>query len=111
MNAIHALARTEFGALVKNTLRACNKDRVPRLGAALAFYSVLSLAPTVVVTLAVAGAFFGRRAAEGQLTWEIQNFVGLQGARAIQTIIDDVHRPVTGVTAGVIAVIRPLCEA
>jgi membrane protein len=57
------------------------------------------------VTLAVAGAFFGRKAAEGQLTWEIQNFVGPQGARAIQTIIDDVHRPVTGVTAGVIPVI------
>jgi membrane protein len=105
MHAIQAIARSEFGVFVKNTLRACNKDRVPRLGASLAFYSVLSLAPTVVVTLAVAGAFFGRRAAEGQLAWQIQNLIGPQGARAIQTIIDDAHHPVTGVTAGIIALV------
>ena len=58
-------------------------DRVPRLGAALSFYSVLSLAPTVVVALAVAGAFFGRKAAEGQLEWQIQYLVGPQAAHAI----------------------------
>src|SRR5947209_13314847 len=105
MHALHSVARSEFGQLVRNTLTACNKDRVPRIGASLAFYSVLSLAPTIVLTLALAGAVFGRDAAEGQLAWQIQDVIGPQGARAIQTIIKGAHRPVTGVTAGVIAVI------
>jgi len=66
---------------------------------------VLSLAPTVVVALAVAGAFFGRKAAEGQLEWQIQYLVGPQAAHAIQTIIQDAHNPVTGVTGGVVALV------
>jgi membrane protein len=105
MRAIHFITRSEFVTLVKNTLAACNKDRVPRLGAALAFYSVLSLAPTVVVALALAGAVFGREAAAGQLAWQIHDLVGAQAARAIQTIINDARWPVTGFTAGAIAVV------
>ncbi len=111
MHAIHFITRSEFAKLVRNTLSACNKDRVPRLGAALAFYSVLSLAPTIVVTLAVAGAAFGRKAAEGQLAWQIQALVGPKGARAIQSIIEGAHHPVTGVTAGAIAIFSLLLGA
>jgi membrane protein len=105
MRIVGVVARSEFATLVKSTILKCNKDRVPRLGASLAFYTVLSLAPMVVVVLAVAGAVFGRQAAQGQLAWQIQDLVGPQGAMAIQGIIDDARRPVTGVTATILGLI------
>ncbi len=98
-------AVSEFTALAKDTIVKCNQDRVPRLGASLAFYTVLSLAPMVVVVLAVAGAVFGRQAAQGQLAWQIQDLVGARGAMAIQGIIDDARRPDAGVTATIIGLI------
>ena len=46
---------------------------MPRLGASVAFYTLLSLAPLLIIVIAVAGAFFGKEAAEGQLVWQIQD--------------------------------------
>lgn len=105
MRIVDAIAKTEFAILVKSTILKCNKDRVPRLSASLAFYTVLSLAPMVVVVLAIAGAAFGRQAAQGQLAWQIRDLVGAQGAIAIQGIIDDARRPVSGITATVIGLV------
>src|SRR5687768_3870228 len=53
---------------------------VPRLGASLAFYTLLSLAPLLIIVIAIAGAVFGREAAEGQLVWQIQDLIGRSGA-------------------------------
>jgi membrane protein len=50
------------------------------MGAALAYYITLSLAPTVVIVLAVAGLAFGAKAAQGRLVWQIQGLVGREGA-------------------------------
>jgi membrane protein len=105
MRFVGAVARSEFATLVKSTILKCNKDRVQRLGASLAFYTVLSLAPMIVVVLAIAGAVFGRQAAQGQLAWQIRDLVGPQGALAIQGVIDDARRPVTGITATIIGLI------
>ena len=63
-------------------------DRAPRMGAALAYYIALSLAPTVLILLAIAGLAFGAQAAEGRLVSQIQGFVGYEGAKAIQTMIE-----------------------
>jgi membrane protein len=77
----------ETKALVKNTVDGWLEDRAPRLGAALAFYTLLSLAPIVIVVIAIASVAFGEAAAEGQLMWQIQDLVGLQGAAAIQGLL------------------------
>ena len=58
------------------------------MGAALAYYIALSLAPTVLILLAIAGLAFGAQAAEGRLVSQIQGFVGYEGAKAIQTMIE-----------------------
>jgi membrane protein len=62
-------------------------DRAPRLGASLAFYTLLSLAPLLVVVVAVAALVYGQDAARGQLVWQIQGLVGPAGARAIQGLV------------------------
>src|ERR1700751_836959 len=69
----------------------------PRLGAALSFYTMLSIAPLVVVSIAIAGIAFGEQAARGQIVWQIQNLVGREGGKAIQTMRQNAHKPDAGV--------------
>jgi membrane protein len=79
-----------------------NKDQAPRLGAALAYYTVLSLAPLLILLIAFAGLVFGREAAQGQLFGEIQSMVGKEGAEAIQQMLAGASKPATGAIASII---------
>jgi membrane protein len=99
------LRGAEIGALLKETGNAWIDDNAPRLGAALAFYTLLSLAPILIVVVAVAALAFGQKAAQGQLIWEIQDLVGTEGARAIQGLIQSAYKPATGMTATVLGVL------
>lgn len=74
-------------ALVYAAYEGWMSDRAPRLGASLAFYTLLSLAPIVVVVVAVAGFAFGERAAEGRLVYEIQDLIGRDVAEAVQGLL------------------------
>jgi membrane protein len=83
-------------------------DNVPRLGAALAFYTLFSLAPVLIVSVSVAGFVFGQKAAQGELVRQFQGLMGIQGATAIQTIIQSTNRPELGVfatTVGLLAIL------
>ncbi len=75
------------------------------MGAALAYYIALSLAPTVLILLAVAGWAFGAQAAEGRLVAQIQDFVGYEGAKAIQSMIEGVRPSTKGIAATVLGVV------
>src|ERR1035441_3607036 len=86
----------EIGALLKQTVNAWIDDNAPRLGASLAFYTLLSLAPLLIVVVAVAALAFGQKAAQGQLIWEIQDLVGTEGALAIQSLIQSAYKPAAG---------------
>ena len=57
------------------------------MGASLAYYTILSLAPLLIVVIAAAGLVFGQQAAQGALVGQIQGLVGKEGAQAIQTIL------------------------
>jgi membrane protein len=81
------------------------RHRVPRLGASLAFYTMLSLAPLVIVVLAVAGFAFGREAATGQLVWQIQELVGRSGAEVIQSLVKAAADPFAGGVATAVGLI------
>jgi membrane protein len=94
-----AIPLREITPLLRVTFQNWINDRAPRLGAALAFYMALSLAPTLVILLAIAGLLFSASAAENRLIWEVQGLVGQEGAKAIQAMIEGVHRPRSGITA------------
>lgn len=64
-----------------------SEDRAPRLGAALAYYTVFSLAPILVIAIAIAGLVFGREAVQGQVLQQIEHLVGPQGAEAIRAMV------------------------
>jgi membrane protein len=74
----------------------------------LAFYTIFSLAPVLIVAVSIAGFLFGARAAQGEIVRQFQGLMGTQGATAIETIIQSTHRPGLGVfatTAGLIAIL------
>lgn len=81
------------------------EDRAPRLGASLAFYTLLSMAPIVIVVIAIAGLAFGEQAAEGRLLWQIQDLVGWQGALAIQGLLKSARAAGGGTVATILSLI------
>lgn len=74
-------------------------DRAPSMGAAIAYYTVFSLAPVLILIIAVAGLAFGQRAAEGALFEQIAELVGRESAGAIQAML----RSASGTRSGIIA--------
>src|ERR1700730_8693316 len=101
----------EIADLFRGTLSELDQDNAPRLGAALAFYSLLSLAPLLVVIVAVGALVFGREPAQGQLAWQFQGLVGRQEAIAIQALIQQAYKPGTGVLATLLGVLTLLWGA
>jgi len=74
-------------------------DNAQRLGASVAFYSLLSLAPVVVIAVAVAAVVYGQAAAQGRLAWEIQGMAGPDVAQTVQGIVKGAYQPSTGAIA------------
>jgi membrane protein len=73
--------------LLRHTVIECNRHEATRLGASLAFYAVLSLAPLVILTIALAGLFVGMEAARDQVSLQFQELLGPAGATAVQSMI------------------------
>lgn len=79
-------------------------DRAPRLGAALAYYTVFSLAPTLVIAIAIAGFAFGSDAVHSQLDDQLQGFVGKEGAEGIESMIAAANKPKSGMIASLFGI-------
>src|SRR5689334_1057918 len=84
---IYALNWGDIRQLLAQTVTGWYEHNGSRLGASLAFYTLLSLAPLLVIVVAVAGLVFGRQAAEGQLVWQIGDLIGYQAAETVQTLL------------------------
>ena len=88
--------------LAKETVTRWTEDKASALAAALAYYSLFSLAPLVLIAVAVAGLVFGQQAAEGQLYTQLAGLIGDGGAKAVQSIVANLHQQQGG---GVLATI------
>jgi membrane protein len=80
-------------------------DGVLAHGAALAFYTFFSLAPLLVLAIAVAGFAFDRSAAQGEIVAQIQEAVGADAAHAVQNMLTQASRPAAGITATVVSLL------
>jgi len=86
-----------LAAVFKQAANAWLSDNAPRLGAALAFYTLFSLAPVLIVVVSMAGLVFGQKAAHADLARQSQALIGTQGAAAIHSIIQGAtNRPALG---------------
>jgi len=79
--------------LCKRAASAWYADAIPRFSAALAFYTFFSLAPLLIITIAVSGIFFDRNAAEIRIYTEMSGFAGPAAAGAIQTLVRGAWTP------------------
>lgn len=98
-------------ALLRQAGGAWLADNAPRLGAALAFYTLFSLAPILVVAVSVAGFLFGKEAAQGEIVQQFRGLMGTQGATAIEVIIQSTNRPALGVFATTVGLLAILAGA
>jgi membrane protein len=86
-------------------------DDAPTLGAALAFYTLFSLAPVLIVAVSVAGFAFGDKVAQGEVVRQFQGLMGIQGATAIETILQSTNRPGLGMLATALSLLAILVGA
>jgi membrane protein len=83
-----------FGfSLVREAASQWSAHNAPRLGAALAYYAILSLAPTLVFMVEVFGWLFGEDRVRGQVFWQVREMVGEQSAAVILSLLEGAHRP------------------
>ncbi|MGI4856376.1 MAG: YihY/virulence factor BrkB family protein [Janthinobacterium lividum] len=80
------------GSLALTAIKRFSSDQCTTLAASIAFYSAFSLAPMLLMVIAVAGWFFGAEAAQGQLFARVHDFLGNDAASAIQAIVQNAHR-------------------
>jgi len=97
--------------LFKETFQEWNEDKAPRLAAALAYYTAFSIAPLLIIAIAIASAIFDEQAVRGQLDNQIQGVVGAQAADAVQEMIANSSRDSTGIIASIIGVATLLLGA
>jgi membrane protein len=102
--AQHTSLYRRIAAVTEEIFDHWSRDDAPRLAASLAYYTILSSAPLLVISIALADRVFGQQAVQGQLAWEIQTLVGGDAAQAIQAVIRDAHRPASGLIATILSV-------
>lgn len=86
-----------FWPILKESILKWKDHRASQMAAALAFYSMVSLTPLLVIVIAIVGLVFGNSAAEGRIVEEISSLVGVTGARAIQEIVAKASVPTSSI--------------
>jgi len=97
--------------MLKETIADYVEDEALSKGAAIAFYTILSIGPVLVICIAIAGLVFGQDAARGAMVGQLQGLMGDQAAEAIQTMIASASNKKSGVWATVIGLITLLITA
>ena len=88
-------------ALVKTAFSSWLDDYAPSMGAALAYYTLFSIAPLLLIVISVAGLVFGEQAVRGEIFDQLRGLMGDEGAKAVQNLLESVSQPEQG-TAGTI---------
>jgi membrane protein len=102
---------TAIWQLFKEAFTEWNEDKPFELAAALSYYTLFSLAPLLVIAIAVAGLFFGHEASQNQIVGAIQGIVGRQSAEAIQEMIKNASALGSGLLATLLGIVTLLIGA
>lgn len=97
--------------LIKAAASSWSDDYAPSMGAALAYYTLFSIAPLLLIVISIAGLIFGVEAARGEIVGQLQDLMGRQGAEAVQGLLESVSKPAQGVTATIIGAVLLLIGA
>jgi membrane protein len=97
--------------VLKDSFHGFSEDKVPKLGGSLAYFTIFSLGPMLLVVIFLAGLFLGRQAVEGSLYTQIEQLVGADAAAQLQHIIKSASTTGGGMAAAVIGFIILLVGA
>lgn len=91
-------------ALLKETYTEWSKDNCMRLGAALAYYSIFSIAPLIMIAISIVGAIYGQEAAAGEVSKQLSSVVGPQVAQSVEQLVQDAGENSRGgiITGGIV---------
>ena len=103
-------AKTLF-QILKTTFASWSRHEAPRLGAALAFYTILSLSPLVIIVLALAGLIFSRSTAQAHILSQVQGMIGPDGGKAVESMLASAQRPAAGILGTVVGLLSLLFGA
>jgi membrane protein len=95
-------ALRETWATLLEALQAWSKDNVSRLAAALAYYSLLALAPLLIIGVSVTGWVVGATAARGRLASELSKVIGIETASGVQALLANAQSPSAGLLSGIV---------
>jgi len=93
-----------YFTLFKQTISEFSRDKVPRLGAALAYYTIFSLAPLLLIVIAIAGLVFGHDAAQGKIFEQLRGVLGQTTAEAMQEMVKNAAKPKSGSIATILGI-------
>jgi membrane protein len=96
---------TDIYEIIRDSAKGFQKHKATRLGAALAFYTLLSLSPLLLFVLAIVGMIFGQEVARDEIQFQITNLVGEEGAKAVDAIVSDAQKPAAGFLATLIGIV------
>jgi membrane protein len=97
--------------LAKAAAAKWNEINAPRLGAALAFYTMLSLAPLLVLLIAIVGLVYGPKMGQSQILAQVENLMGYQGGKFVATMLFNATRLSSGLAAAAVGVVLTLLGA
>jgi membrane protein len=89
-------------SLLKDTAASWSNHKASRLGAALAYYSIFSLGPLIVIAVAIAGLTFGQEAVRGEVSAQLRDLLGSAGAQAVNAMLVGASKPMEGALATVL---------
>jgi len=101
----------KYGVLFWDSYQSWSEDKVPRLAAALAYYTIFSIAPLLIIVIGIAGFVFGSQSAQGQIMGQVQGLIGEQGASGIKTVMAGTEQPKTGLFASILGILMLLFGA
>ena len=108
---LQAVTGNRVFKLLKATFDAWMEDNALRLSAALAYYSIFSIAPLLVIAISVAGLVLGEEAVRGQLDDQLKSYVGAQAAESVQSMVQSASKPSEGWTGAVVGFVTLLLGA
>jgi membrane protein len=91
--------------LLKLTYQEWKEDKASRLAAALAYYTIFSLGPLLIIVIAVTGFFWQKEAVQDQIMSQVQGLVGVQGAEFVAGLLNSASSPARGILATILGLI------
>ena len=101
----------DLWGVIKAAVSGWVDDYAQSMGAALAYYTMFSIAPLLLIVISIAGLVFGDEAARGEIFSQLEGMLGAAGALAVQGLLESVREPSESVTATVFGVVLLLIGA